>query len=76
MTSKTRLLKNAMRLYGTELICGTGVSGFQIFELVFFKLLSKWRHFFSRFNPLRSNWSVLNVSSLMADLEIQNLHSK
>ena len=35
MTSKTHKFKNAMRLYATELLCNTGVSGFQIFKLVF-----------------------------------------
>ena len=35
MTSKTHQFKNAMRLYATELICSTRVSGFQIFELLF-----------------------------------------
>ena len=34
MTSKTHSLKNAMRVYATELICNTGVSGFQTFKLV------------------------------------------
>ena len=35
MTSKTHWFKNAMRVYAAELICSTGVSGFQIFKLVF-----------------------------------------
>ena len=29
MTSKTHKFKNAMRVYAAELICSTGVSGFQ-----------------------------------------------
>ena len=29
MTSKPHLFKNAMLLYAAELICSTGVSGFQ-----------------------------------------------
>ena len=36
MTSKTHQFKNAMRVYATELICNTGISGFQTFKLVFF----------------------------------------
>ena len=44
MTSKTHQFKNAIRSYGTELICSTGVSGVQIFKLA--KLLSEQRHFF------------------------------
>ena len=35
MTSKTHLFKNAMRVYAAELICSTGVSGFQNFKSVF-----------------------------------------
>ena len=35
MTSKTHKFKNAMRVYAAKLICSTGVSGFQIFKLVF-----------------------------------------
>ena len=35
MTSKTHWFKNAMRVYPAELICSTGVSGFQIFKLAF-----------------------------------------
>ena len=35
MTSKTHSFKNAMRLYATEIICSTGVSGFQVFKPVF-----------------------------------------
>ena len=35
MTSKTHWIKNAMRVYAAELICSTGVSGFQTFKLVF-----------------------------------------
>ena len=33
--SKTHLFKNAMRMYADELICSTGVSGFQTFKVVF-----------------------------------------
>ena len=36
MTSKTQLFKNAMRMYAGELICSTGVSGFQTFKLLFY----------------------------------------
>ena len=35
MTSKTHLCKNAMRVYAAELICSTGVLGFQTFKPVF-----------------------------------------
>ena len=35
MTSKAHWFKNAMRVYAAELICGTRVSGFQIFILAF-----------------------------------------
>ena len=35
MTSKTHKFKNAMRVYAVELICSTGVSGFQTFKPVF-----------------------------------------
>ena len=35
MTSKAHLFKNAMRMYAGELICSTGVLGFQTFELAF-----------------------------------------
>ena len=35
MTSKTHYFKNAMRLHAAELICSTGVSGFQTFKPVF-----------------------------------------
>ena len=35
MTSKTHWLKNAMRVYVAELICSTGVLGFQTFKPVF-----------------------------------------
>ena len=31
MTSTTHLFKNAMRVYAAELICSTGVLGFQTF---------------------------------------------
>ena len=32
--SKAHYLKNAMRVYATELICSTGVLGFQTFKLM------------------------------------------
>ena len=35
MTSTTHWFKNAMRMYTAELICSTGVLGFQTFKLVF-----------------------------------------
>ena len=35
MTSKTQWFKNAMRVYAAALTCSTGVSGFQIFKLLF-----------------------------------------
>ena len=35
MMSKTHQFKNAMRVYAAELICSTGVSGFQTFKPVF-----------------------------------------
>ena len=35
MTSKTHQVKNAMRVYAAELICNTGISGFQTFKPVF-----------------------------------------
>ena len=35
MTSSTHLFKNAMRVYAAELICSTGVLGFQTFKPVF-----------------------------------------
>ena len=35
MTSKTHCFKNSMCVYAAELMCSTGVSGFQIFKLVF-----------------------------------------
>ena len=35
MTSKTHWFKNAMRVNAAAFICSTGVSGFQIFKLVF-----------------------------------------
>ena len=34
--SKTHKFKNAMRVYAAELVCSTGVSGFQTFKPVFF----------------------------------------
>ena len=36
MTSKAHQFKNAMRVYAAELICSTGVLGFQTFKLGFF----------------------------------------
>ena len=35
MTSKTQQLKNAMHVYVAELICSTGVLGFQTFKPMF-----------------------------------------
>ena len=35
MRSKTHLFENAMRVYATELLCSTGVYGFQTFKPVF-----------------------------------------
>ena len=35
MTSFTHQFKNAMSVYAAELICSTGVSGFQTFKPVF-----------------------------------------
>ena len=35
MTSKTHQFTNAMRVYAAELICSTGVSGFQTLKPVF-----------------------------------------
>ena len=35
MTSKTHQFKNAMRVYAAELICSTGVSGFQTVKPMF-----------------------------------------
>ena len=35
MTSKTHQFKDAKRVYAAELICSTGVSGFQTFKPVF-----------------------------------------
>ena len=35
MTSTTHQFKNAMRVHAAELICSTGVSGFQTFKPVF-----------------------------------------
>ena len=35
MTSKTHYFKNAMRMYAAELICSTGVSGFQTLKPMF-----------------------------------------
>ena len=36
MTSKAHKLKNAMLVYAAELICSTGVLGFQTFEFAFY----------------------------------------
>ena len=63
-----------MRVYAAELICSTGVSGFQTFKPVFCicnklrlhpEMLSYWVNdvIFSRSNPLMSYRSVLNVSN-------------
>ena len=35
MTSKTHQFKNAVHVFAVELICSTGVSGFQTFKPVF-----------------------------------------
>ena len=35
MTSKTHLFKNSMRVYAAELICSTGLLGFQTFKPAF-----------------------------------------
>ena len=74
MTSKTHQFKNAMGVYAAELICSTGVSGFQTFKPVFCiynklrlhaEMLSQWVNdvIFSRSNPLMSYRSVLNLSN-------------
>ena len=63
-----------MRVYAAELICSTGVLGFQTYKPVFCmynklrlhtEILSYWVNgvIFSRSNPLKSNRSVLNVSN-------------
>ena len=39
MASKTQWFKNAIRLYAAELICSTGLSGFQTFNLCFAYML-------------------------------------
>ena len=63
-----------MRVYAAELICSTGVSGFQTLKPVFCiynklrlhsKMLSWWVNdvIFSRSNPLMSYRSVLSVSN-------------
>ena len=49
MTSKTHSLKNAMRVYAAELICDTGVWGFQAFKLAF-----------CIYNKLRSHAEILS----------------
>ena len=36
MMSKSHRFKNVMRVYAAELICSTGVLGFQTFKPVFF----------------------------------------
>ena len=80
-----------MRVYAAELICSTGVSGFQTFKPVFCiykklrlhaEMLSKWVNdvIFSRSNPLMSKFFgqdyVQFWTWVMADRQIQNLHSK
>ena len=35
MTSKAHQVENAMRVYAAELVCSTGVLGFQAFKLAF-----------------------------------------
>ena len=74
MTSKTHKFKNAMRVYAAELMCSTGVLGFQTFKPVFC-IFNKLRlHaeilswsvndvIFYRSNPLMYYRSVLNVSN-------------
>ena len=47
MTSKAHSFKNAMRMYAAELICSTGVLGFQTFKLALC-------------NKLRSHAEILN----------------
>ena len=63
-----------MRVYAAELICSTGVSGFQTFKPVFCiynklrlhaEMLNLWVNdvIFSRSNPLMSYRSVLHLSN-------------
>ena len=74
MTSKTHKFKNEAHVYAAELIRSKGVLGFQTFKPVFCMCNKLCLHaeilslsvndtIFSRFNPLRSNQSVLNVSN-------------
>ena len=44
MTSKTHWFKNAMFVYAAELICSTGVLGFQIFKLIFWIYIRELKH--------------------------------
>ena len=74
MTSKTHQFKNGMSVYAAELICSTGVSGFQTFKPVFCiynklrlhaEMLSQLVNdvIFSRSNTVMSYRSVFNVSN-------------
>ena len=74
MTPKTRQFKDAMHVYTAELICSMGVLGYQTFKRVFCmynklclhaEILSQGVNdvIFSRSNPLKSNWSALNMSN-------------
>ena len=70
-----------MRVYTADLICSMGVSGFQTFKPVFciynklhlHQMLSQWVDdvIFSRSNPIGQFWTWV-----MADRQIQNLHTK
>ena len=63
MTSKAHKFKNVMRVYAAELICSTGVLGFQTFKLAFCIYNRLHSNAFPGSNPLRSSGSVLNVSN-------------
>ena len=49
MTSKAHLFKNAIRVYAAELICSTGVLGFQTFNFAL-----------CIYNKLRSHAEILS----------------
>ena len=49
MTSKAHYFKNAIRVYAAELICSTGVLGFQTFKLTLYI-----------YNKLRSHAEILS----------------
>ena len=49
MTSKAHKFKNAIRVYAAELICSTGVLGFQTFKLTL-----------CIYNKLRSHTEILS----------------